>query len=62
MAAPLGGTMIAIVVAIVAVCIMLIVVAAVVCGCGNYSEPASDQDNGKNSARLHVFISLGLRF
>jgi hypothetical protein len=54
--------MIALVVAIVAVCVMLIVVAAVVCGCGNYSEPASDQDNGKNSARLHVFISLGLPF
>jgi len=49
MAAPLGATMIAIVVAIVAVCIMLIVVAAVVCGCGNYSKPASDQDYGKNS-------------
>jgi hypothetical protein len=54
--------MIAIVTAIIAAGIMLIVVAAVVCGCGHYSEPASDQDYGKNSACLHVFISWGLRF
>jgi len=41
---------------------MLTMVAAVVCGCGHYSKPASDQDYGKNSACLHVFISLGLWF